>query len=223
LAIKGFLNVSTQAFIGKKIGMTQVFDEEGNAVPVTVVQLEQLTVTQVKTPAIDGYSAIQVGYQVAKEKHLNKPLIGHLEKHAGAGVRLRRLIEFRVPDASQYTVGQVLTFDDVASLGLVDVTGTSIGKGFQGVTKRYHHHRGPMSHGSKSHRLPGSIGAGTTPGRVFKGHHMAGNMGNERVTTRKLKVVKFLPEDRLLLIKGAVPGVEGGTLVIKAATLVGAA
>lgn len=209
-------------FIGKKIGMTQIFDEEGNALPVTVIQLETLTVTQVKTPANDGYSAIQVGYEHAKEKHLTKGQIGHLAKRVGES-RFRRLHEIRVKDASTFEAGQVLDNTAVTNLTLVDISGQSIGKGFQGVTKRYHHHRGPMSHGSKSHRLPGSIGAGTTPGRVFKGHHMAGKMGNERVTVRKLKVVKFIPENQLLLIKGAVPGVEGGTLFIQAANIVGVA
>jgi large subunit ribosomal protein L3 len=216
------LNVSTNTYIGKKIGMTQVFDEDGNAVPVTVVQLEPLTVVQLKTQENDGYTAVQVGYQLAKEKHLTKAQVGHIEKRVPGG-RFRHLHEIRVADLSGIELGQVLDNQAIAELKLVDVTGQSIGKGFQGVTKRYNHSRGPMSHGSKSHRLPGSIGAGTTPGRVFKGLHMAGKMGNERVTVRKLKVVQYLPEKQLVLIKGAVPGVEGGTLVIKAANIVGAA
>jgi large subunit ribosomal protein L3 len=213
--------VSTTTYIGKKIGMTQIFDEDGNALPVSVIQLEQLTVTQVKTPENDGYAAIQVGYEQAKEKHLTKAQMGHLDKRV-AGSRFRRLREIRVADVSGYEPGQVLDNATVADLKLVDVTGQSIGKGFQGVTKRYHHQRGPMSHGSKSHRLPGSIGAGTTPGRVFKGLHMAGKMGNEKVTVKKLNVIKFMPENQLLLVKGAVPGVEGGTVIVKAAKIVGA-
>jgi large subunit ribosomal protein L3 len=214
--------VSKHTYIGKKIGMTQIFDEDGNALPVSVIQLEQLTVTQVKTLVTDGYSAIQVGYEQAKVKHLTKAQLGHLAKRV-ADARFRRLREIRLTDVTGFEAGQVLDNATVAGLKLVDVTGQSIGKGFQGVTKRYHHGRGPMSHGSKSHRLPGSIGAGTTPGRVFKGHHMAGKMGNEQITVKKLKVVKFIPENQLLLIKGAVPGVEGGTLIIKAAKIVGVA
>jgi large subunit ribosomal protein L3 len=200
--------------------MTQVFSEDGSAVPVTVVELLPLTVTQVKTEQNDGYTAIQVGFVPAKAKHLTKAQQQHLQKHNIPLVR--KLKEVRIPaqDVENYKVGDVI---QPASDGsflveglLVHVTGKSIGKGFQGNTKRWHHGRGPMSHGSKSHRLPGSIGAGTTPGRVFKGLQMAGKMGNEQVTVRNLKVIRIIPEKNVVLIKGAVPGVEGGLLTIQA-------
>lgn len=215
--------MSLNAVIGKKRGMTQIFDAEGMAVPVTVVELLPLTVTQVKTLDNDGYAAVQVGYEDAKAKHLTKAQQQHLLKNNLP--LLRRLKEFRV-DAetlAAFNVGDVLepvadtSFLNEAAIegGLkVSVTGLSIGKGFQGNTKRWNHHRGPMSHGSKSHRLPGSIGAGTTPGRVFKGLHMAGNMGHEKVTITNLKAVRVIPEKRVLLVRGSVPGVEGTTLVI---------
>ena len=202
--------------------MTQVFGEDGNAVPVTVVELLPLTVTQVKKPDNDGYAAVQVGYKEGKEKHVSRPEQGHLKKNNLS--LFRKLKEFRVNSESleTFNVGDVI---DPAAEGsfllgenqLVDVTGQSIGKGFQGGTKRWGFSRGPMSHGSKSHRIPGSIGAGTTPGRVYKGKKMAGNMGNERVTTKNLKVVRVIADDdkKLLLVKGAVPGVEGGYLTIK--------
>lgn len=202
--------------------MTQVFDEEGLAVPVTVIELLPLTVTQVKTGDNDGYTAVQVGYVEGKEKHLTRARQQHLKKNNLP--LFRRLKEFRVSaeEVTGYNVGDVI--DPVAEDSFlnaenlkVSVTGWSIGKGFQGGTKRWNWSRGPMSHGSKSHRLPGSIGAGTTPGRVYKGKKMAGNMGNERVTTRGLKVVRVIAEDnkKVLLVKGAVPGVEGGLLTIR--------
>ncbi|MGE0200009.1 MAG: 50S ribosomal protein L3 [Candidatus Melainabacteria bacterium] len=214
--------MSFPGIIGKKRGMTQVFDENGSAVGVTVVELLPLVVTQVKTPENDGYAAIQVGYDDAKAKHLSKAEQKHLEKN---GVALKRhLKEFRVDTAAlaNYKVGDII--DPVAEGSfllaenlLVDATGTSIGKGFQGGTKMWNHHRGLMSHGSKSHRLPGSIGAGTTPGRVFKGLKMARNMGNERVTTSNLSVVRVITENdlKVVLIKGSVPGVEGGTIFLR--------
>lgn len=195
--------------------MTQVFLEDGSAVPVTVVELLPLTVTQIKTVANDGYTSVQVGYGEAKAKHLTKAQQQHLQKNSLP--LFRKLKEFRLPEAqvNEYKVGDTIDPSFVTADILVDVTGHSIGKGFQGVTKRYHHGRGPMSHGSKSHRLPGSIGAGTTPGRVFKGLNMAGKMGNETVTVTNLKVIRTLPEKNVVLIKGAVPGVEGGLLTIK--------
>jgi large subunit ribosomal protein L3 len=199
--------------------MTQVFTEDGSAVPVTVVELLPLTVTQIKTEQNDGYNAVQVGFVPAKAKHLTKAQQQHLQKNSLELVR--KLREFRIPAAeiTNYKVGDTLQpVGDGSFLveGLqVHVTGRSIGKGFQGNTKRWNHHRGPMSHGSKSHRLPGSIGAGTTPGRVFKGLQMAGNMGNEQVTVKNLAVIRVIPEKNVVLIKGAVPGVEGGLLTIR--------
>lgn len=200
--------------VGKKRGMTQVFDEEGSAVPVTVIELLPLTVTQVKTKATDGYTAVQVGFDETKEKHLSKPEQGHLKKN---GLKLfRRIKEFRLSesDIGGYEVGQVLSPEFLTSIERVNVAGRSIGKGFQGRIKLHHFGRGPMSHGSKSHRLPGSIGAGTTPGRVFKGLRMAAHMGDNNVTIENLKVVLLDAEKNLLLIKGAVPGKNGSLLFI---------
>lgn len=212
--------MSFPRLIGRKRGMTQVFSEDGSAVPVTVVELLLLTVTQVKTEENEGYTAVQFGFVPAKAKHLTKAQQQHLQKNNLP--LLRKLKEVRIPAsaAETYKVGDVIQpAGDGSFLTeglLVHVTGKSIGKGFQGNTKRWHHGRGPMSHGSKSHRLPGSIGAGTTPGRVFKGLKMAGNMGNEQVTVRNLKVIRIIPEKNVVLIKGAVPGVEGGLLTIQA-------
>lgn len=212
--------MSFPRLIGRKRGMTQVFAKDGSAVPVTVVELLPLTVTQVKTPENEGYASVQVGFISAKPKHLTKAQCQHLEKNNLP--LLRKLKEVRIPGAElpNYKVGDVIQpVGDGSFLNegvLVHVTGKSIGKGFQGNTKRWGHGRGPMSHGSKSHRLPGSIGAGTTPGRVFKGLRMAGKMGNEQVTVRNLKVVRVIAEKNVVLIKGAVPGVEGGLLTLQA-------
>lgn len=207
--------------IGKKHGMTQVFDENGLSIPVTVVELLPVTVTQVKTKAQDGYSAIQVGYQESKEKHLSKPEQGHFKKNQ---LKLfRHLREFRIAetDEANFKVGDVLSPDFLETLSHVNVTGRSIGKGFQGRIKLHNFARGPMSHGSKSHRLPGSIGAGTTPGRVFKGLKMAAHMGDDTVTVENLKVVLVEKENNLLLLKGAVPGKIGSTLVIRPRKVIG--
>ncbi len=203
----------TLGVIGKKLGMTQVYDENGLVVPVTVVQVEPLTVTQVKTVETDGYTAIQVGTVACKEKSLTKAQIGHLKKNELPALKM--LKEFRVPDASKYNVGDLIDLSVLDGVAKVDVTGRSIGKGFQGTVKRHNFSRGPMAHGSKNHREPGSIGAGTTPSRVYKGKRMAGNMGNERVTITKLKVVQLDSENNLLLIKGSVPGSEGKLVTIK--------
>ena len=202
----------TLGVIGKRLGMTQVFDEQGLAIPVTVIQVNPLTVTQVKTVDTDGYNAIQVGVEPAKEKHLTKAQIGHFAKNNLENFRY--LQEFRVDDASAYTVGQKIDLSVLENIAKVDVTGKSIGKGFQGTVKRHNFSRGPMGHGSKNHREPGSIGAGTTPSRVIKGKRMAGNMGNERVTISKLTVVKVDNENSLLLIKGSVPGPEGKLVTV---------
>ncbi len=199
--------------LGRKIGMTQVFDAEGAAIPVTVVQLGENIVTQKMTPEKNGYSAIQVGGFVVKEKKLNKPERGALTKHELPP--LKPLKEYRVDDHSSYNVGEGLKADVLLQEGmLVDVQGRSIGKGFQGTVKRYHAGRGPMSHGSKFHRSMGSIGAGTTPGRVFKGVIMPGQMGNVTATVRHLKVVKVDADKRLVLIKGAIPGADDGLVTI---------
>lgn len=202
----------TLGVIGKKVGMTQIFNEEGLAVPVTVIKVDPIVVTQVKTVETDGYNAIQVGTVSAKEKHLTKAQIGHFAKNKLEN--FRHLQEFRVDNPQDYTVGQQIELSVLSDVQKVDVTGTSIGKGFQGTVKRHNFSRGPMAHGSKNHREPGSIGAGTTPSRVIKGKRMAGNMGNERVTIAKLKLVKVDSENSLILIKGSVPGSEGKLVTI---------
>ena len=203
----------TLGVIGKKVGMTQIFDSEGLAVPVTVIKVDSTVVTQVKTVETDGYNAIQVGTIAAKEKHLTKAEIGHFKKNGLSNYR--HLQEFRVENPADYKVGQEIDLAaTLADVQKVDVTGTSIGKGFQGTVKRWNFGRGPMAHGSKNHREPGSIGAGTTPSRVIKGKRMAGNMGNERVTITKLKLVKVDAENGLVLVKGSVPGCEGRLVTI---------
>ena len=202
----------TLGVIGKKLGMTQIFSEEGLAIPVTVIKVDTTVVTQIKTVEKDGYNAIQVGTIPAKEKHLTKAEIGHFKKNGLDNYR--HLQEFRVDNVADYTVGQVIDLSVLNDTQKVDVTGTSIGKGFQGTVKRWNFSRGPMAHGSKNHRAPGSIGAGTTPSRVIKGKRMAGNMGNERVTISKLKLVKVDSENGLVLVKGSVPGCEGRLVTI---------
>jgi len=205
--------------LGTKLGMTQIFDDEGNAVPVTVIQAGPCVVTQVKTAQTDGYTAVQIGYANVSEKALTKPELGHLAK---AGVTpVRHLKEYRLEKADAYELGQSVTAEQFEPGQLVDVTGTSIGRGFAGNQKRHNFHRGPMTHGSKSHRLPGSIGPGTTPGRVYPGKKMAGQLGNKQVTIRKLQVVKIDAENNLLVIKGTIPGKPGGLLSIAPANIVG--
>ncbi|MBQ9149712.1 50S ribosomal protein L3 [bacterium] len=203
----------TLGVIGTKLGMTQIYDETGLCIPVTVVAVEKAVVTQVKTKETDGYEAIQVGVVAAKEKHLSKAQIGHFKKNNLEN--FRHLQEFRVEDASKYEVGQTISLEVLENVQKVDVTGRSIGKGFQGTVKRHNFSRGPMGHGSKNHRAPGSIGAGTTPSRVVKGKRMAGNMGNEKVTVTKLTVAKVIADKNLLLIKGAIPGPEGKLVTVK--------
>ncbi|MCX4275721.1 MAG: 50S ribosomal protein L3 [Candidatus Gastranaerophilales bacterium] len=203
----------TLGVIGEKLGMTQVYDEQGLCIPVTVIKVDPLTVTQVKTVETDGYNAIQVGVVPAKEKHLTKAQIGHFKKNNLEN--FRHLQEFRVDNPADYQVGQKIDLSVLNEISKVDVSGKSVGKGFQGTVKRHNFSRGPMGHGSKNHREPGSIGAGTTPGRVLKGKRMAGNMGNEKVTVSKLSVVKIVSDKNLLLVKGSVPGPEGKLVTIK--------
>ena len=199
--------IMTLGVIGKKLGMTQIFDEQGLAIPVTVIKVDETVVTQVKTVETDGYNAIQVGTVPAKEKHLTKAQLGHFKKNNLSNYR--HLQEFRVENPQDYKVGDKIELSVLENVEKVDVTGKSIGKGFQGTVKRWNFGRGPMAHGSKNNREPGSIGAGTTPSRVIKGKRMAGNMGNERVTITKLKVVKVDSANNLVLVKGSVPGCEG--------------
>ena len=198
--------------LGTKLGMTQVFDETGKAIPVTVVQAGPCTVTQVKTTQTDGYQAIQVGFKEVKQKAVTKPELGHLAKSSAPP--LRHLREYQLDNTSEYSIGQQIKADIFTPGQTVDVVGTSIGRGFAGNQKRNNFGRGPMSHGSKNHRAPGSIGPGTTPGRVYPGKRMAGRLGGKRITIRKLTVVRVDPERNLLLIKGAVPGKPGALLSI---------
>ncbi len=199
--------------------MTQIFDDEGNAIPVTVIQAGPCVVTQIKTEQTDGYTAVQLAYGEVREKALTKPELGHLAK-ANAGA-LRHLKEYRVAKADEFELGQALTAAQFEPGQLVDVSGISIGKGFAGYQKRHNFSRGPMAHGSKNHRLPGSIGAGTTPSRVYPGKRMAGRLGGKQVTTRKITVVKVDGDRNLLVVKGAVPGKAGTLLSIAPANIVG--
>ncbi|MFO7292712.1 MAG: 50S ribosomal protein L3 [Actinomycetes bacterium] len=205
------------AIIGQKLGMTQVFDENAQARPVTVIKAGPVRVVQIKTPEKDGYSAVQIAFGEVKPNRVNKPLQGH---YAKAGVTPGRvLLEVRVPDASAFEVGQEFTVADVFQPGQkADVTGTSKGKGFAGVMKRHNFAGQGASHGNhKKHRAPGSIGACSTPARVFKGMRMAGRMGNDRVTTLNLDVVGVDAERGLLLLGGAVPGAKGSYVVVREA------
>lgn len=202
--------------IGKKVGMTQLFDENGKVVPVTVIEAGPCPVVQLKTAASDGYEAIQIGFQPEpKAKRVTKPLRGHFERAKVAPQK--RLREFRLesPVNSEYAVGQVLTVALFAVGEKVSVTGVSKGKGFQGGVKRWGYLGGPETHGSMFHRAPGSIGASSYPSRVFKGHHMPGRMGGDRTMVKALKVVKVIPEQNLMLVKGAVPGPTGGLVTIR--------
>ncbi|NJM65171.1 MAG: 50S ribosomal protein L3 [Acaryochloris sp. RU_4_1] len=209
----------TVGILGTKLGMTQIFDDVGRAIPVTVIQAGPCPVTQIKTRETDGYSAIQVGYGSTTEKALTRPELGHLKKSDSAP--LRHLHEYRLRDVSEFELGQQMAADQFAVGQLVDVSGATIGRGFAGYQKRHNFRRGPMGHGSKNHRLPGSTGAGTTPGRVYPGKRMAGRLGNSQVTIRKLTVVQVDAERNLLLIKGSVPGKPGALLNIRPATIVG--
>ena len=203
-----------KGILGKKIGMTQIFTEEGIVVPVTVVEAGPNVVTQVKTVEKDGYNAIQVGFEDAKEKSLNKPQKGHL---AAANVLKKHLKEFRVDAVEEFTVGQEIKADLFAAGEKIDVTGTSKGKGFQGPIKRHGQSRGPETHGSRYHRRPGSMGACSYPGRVFKNKKLAGHMGSVKVTVQNLEVVRVDADKNLILVKGAIPGAKGSVVTIKEA------
>ena len=203
-----------KGILGKKLGMTQIFTEEGIVVPVTVVEAGPNVVTQVKTVEKDGYNAIQVGFEDAKEKSLNKPQKGHL---AAANVLKKHLKEFRVDAVEEFTIGQEIKADLFAAGEKIDVTGTSKGKGFQGPIKRHGQSRGPESHGSRYHRRPGSMGACSFPGRVFKNKKLAGHMGSVKVTVQNLEVVRVDADKNLILVKGAIPGPKGSMVTIKEA------
>ena len=205
-----------KGILGKKVGMTQIYDDTGEVVPVTVIEAGPCFVTQIKTKAQDGYDAVQVGFDETKPARLTKPERGHLQK--ADAPNLRHLREFELEDGESVELGQRLDASVFAAGDIVDVTGTSKGKGFAGHIKRHHFHRQRATHGqSDRERAPGSIGAGTTPGRTFKGMRMAGRMGNDRVTVQNLKVVLVDPERNMLAIKGAVPGAKNGLVMIRQA------
>jgi large subunit ribosomal protein L3 len=198
--------------LGKKVGMTQVFTELGEVIPVTVIEAGPQTVTQIKTVETDGYDAVQVGFQDAKPQRVNKPMTGHFQK---SGVLKKHLVEFTPDPGDSYEVGQVMTVQEFEEGKKLDVTGISKGKGTQGNIKRHNHHRGPMTHGSKHKRLGGALAAGTYPSRVFKGNAGPGRMGRETVTVQNVVLVKVIEDRNLLLVKGAVPGPKGGLLRIQ--------
>lgn len=198
--------------LGNKIGMTQIFDESGNIIPVTILKVGPCTITQIKTEATDGYNSIQIGYTNVSSKSLTQPELGHLQK---SNIQpLKYLKEFRVNNAQEFEVGQILKIDLLSPGQLINIKGKTIGKGFAGLQKRHNFTRGPMTHGSKNHRAPGSIGMGTTPGRVLPGKKMAGQLGNKVTTVKKLKVIQINLEENILVIKGSVPGKPGNLLSI---------
>jgi large subunit ribosomal protein L3 len=198
--------------LGNKMGMTQIFDEAGNIIPVTILKVGPCVVTQVKTKAKDGYDSIQIGYGSVSNKSLTQPELGHLQK---SNIQpLKYLKEFRINEENEFQIGQILNVDSFLPGQLVNIQGKSVGKGFSGLQKRHNFARGPMSHGSKNHRAPGSIGMGTTPGRVLPGKKMAGQLGNKIITIKKLKVIQINSEENILVIKGSVPGKPGNLLSI---------
>ena len=202
-----------KGILGRKIGMTQIFTEAGEVVPVTVVEAGPVVVTQVKTTETDGYNAIQLGYGDVKDKHINKPEAGHFAK--AKLPNKKHLREFRLDSVENYKVGDEVKVDIFEAGEKVDIQGTSKGKGFQGVIKRHGQHRGPMGHGSMYHRRPGSMGATSTPGRVFKGKKLPGHMGKVTVTIQNLEIVKVDTDKNVLLVKGSVPGPKGAILKVK--------
>jgi len=204
-----------KGIIGKKIGMTQIFDENGLVIPVTVIEAGPCTVAQVKTTETDGYNAIQLGFGEVKAKHINKPEMGHFAKSKLEAKK--HLREFRLDDISNIKVGDEIKADIFQAGEKVDIQGTSKGKGFQGVIKRHGQHRGPMGHGSMYHRRPGSMGPTSTPGRVFKGKKLPGHMGHVTVTIQNLDIVRVDMDKNVILVKGSVPGCKGAILKIKTA------
>ena len=198
--------------LGNKIGMTQIFDESGNIIPVTILKIGPCVITQIKTVLTDGYNAIQIGYGATSSKYLSQPELGHLQK---SNIQpLKYLKEFRINNPEEYTVGQILNVESFAAGQLVNITGKTNGKGFSGLQKRHNFARGPMTHGSKNHRAPGSIGMGTSPGRVLPGKKMAGQMGNKTANIKKLKVIQVNSDENIIVVKGSVPGKPGNLLSI---------
>jgi large subunit ribosomal protein L3 len=198
--------------LGNKIGMTQIFDESGKIIPVTVLKIGPCIITQVKTVLKDGYNAIQIGYGNVSRKSLTQPELGHLQK---SNIQpLKYLKEFKINNPEDFQINQVLNVETFTTGQLVDVRGKSSGKGFSGVQKRHNFARGPMTHGSKNHRAPGSIGMGTTPGRVLPGKKMAGQLGNKIINIKKLKIILIDSKENILVVKGSVPGKPGNLLSI---------
>jgi len=204
-----------KAILGKKIGMTQIFSEAGEIIPVTVIEAGPVAVTQIKTVENDGYYGVQVGFEDQKESRMNKPEKGHFAK-ANVGFK-KHLAEFRPEEGDAYELGQVITAADFEVGTKLDITGITKGKGTQGNIKRHHHARGPMTHGSKHKRLPGGLAASTYPSRVFPGNKAPGRTGRDTVTMQNLVLVKVIADRNLMLVKGAVPGVKGGLLRIRTA------
>lgn len=202
----------TPGLVGRKRGMTQVFAANGDAVPVTVLEAGPCTVVQIRTQATDGYEALQLGFE-PQRRHVTKPMAGHFQRAHVEPLRVLR--EVRLESTAGYQVGQRLTVDLFKPGDLVDVTGVTKGRGFQGGVKRHGWYGGDATHGSMFHRAPGSIGASSDPSRVFPGHHLPGRMGGDRVTVSHLEVVRVLPEQNLLLVRGAVPGATGGLVLIR--------
>ena len=199
--------------LGNKVGMTQVFMDNGDANPVTIIKVGPCVVTQIKTVSTDGYDALQLGYHEVPTRKCTKPELGHLNKANLAS--LKYLKEYLINNVEDFQLGQIIDVQTFKEGEFVDVTGKSIGKGFAGNQKRHHFTRGPMSHGSKNHRAPGSIGHGTTPGRVYPGKKMAGHLGASTVTIKKLKILKVDTKQNLLILKGSVPGKPGNLLSIR--------
>jgi large subunit ribosomal protein L3 len=198
--------------LGNKIGMTQIFDESGNIIPVTILKVGPCIITQIKTIEKDGYDSIQIGYGSVSSKSLTQPQLGHLQK---SNIQpFKYLKEFRINSDSEFQIGQVLNVEAFELGQLVNIQGKTIGKGFSGLQKRHNFTRGPMTHGSKNHRAPGSIGMGTTPGRVLPGKKMSGQLGNKITTIQKLKIIQINPKENILVIKGSVPGKPGNLLSI---------
>ena len=201
--------------LGKKLGMSQLFDDQGRSIPVTLIEAGPCRITQLKSPDTDGYTSVQIGFEAVREKLVNKPSKGHLSKSGGD--LLRYLREYRVENLGEFQLGNSITVSDFETGQKVDVSGDSMGRGFAGYQKRHGFSRGPMSHGSKNHRLPGSTGAGTTPGRIYPGKRMAGRYGGKKVTTRSLEILKIDADHNLLVVKGSVPGKPGALLNIRPA------
>lgn len=199
--------------LGNKIGMTQIFDEFGDIVPVTILKVGPCIITQIKTTLTDDYNAVQIGYKNVTNKYLSQPELGHLKK---SNIQpLKYLKEFRVNNPEDFSIGQILSIESLFTVGQkININGKSLGKGFSGLQKRHNFTRGPMTHGSKNHRQPGSIGMGTSPGRVLPGKKMSGQLGNKMTTIKKLKIIEINNDENILVIKGSVPGKPGNLISI---------